>query len=78
MDWKCGDLLLGGDMEEFTVEKTVKADKVSLSHEKVLFLSIFLYMCMMCVTSDLHNANFSCCRDLSLISLYRLQVSLYM
>lgn len=30
MDWKCGDLLLGSDMEEFRIEKTVKTNKVSI------------------------------------------------
>lgn len=38
MDWKCGDLLLGGgDMDDFRIEKTVKADKVSMMLQTLLY-----------------------------------------
>ena len=40
MDWKSDDLLFGAEIEEFRTEKTVKADKVTVSPSLIIFSTL--------------------------------------
>ncbi len=49
MDWKCDDLLFGAEIEEFRTEKTVKADKVTVSVSLLAFST--LELCLLLTNS---------------------------